>query len=280
VEGGSFFMGRGDVNASDAFAGGNADEQPAFSAQVDEFWLDEYEVTVGRFRRYVEEYDKFLSTVGDNMGEFSKVQGSGWQSAWKADSIPTTTQALKSDLKICGSDSTWTDAPGSNEGKPINCVTWYQAFLFCFWDGGHLPTEKQWEYAAARGTKDRLYPWGQQHPDNNLAVFNCSVCGSGGLPVVGSTSLGQGAWGHQDLAGSVAEWVFDRYDETWYVQYSPGGCQDNTYYCANTNKGLNRVVRGGGYKDPPAMLRAAARGYWAPTYTNTNVGFRCAYIAP
>jgi hypothetical protein len=41
VEGGSFFMGRGDVNASDAFAGGNADEQPAFSAQVDEFWLDE-----------------------------------------------------------------------------------------------------------------------------------------------------------------------------------------------------------------------------------------------
>ncbi len=53
-------------------------------------------------------------------------------------------------------------APGTNETYAINCMTWYEAFAFWVWAGGRLPIEAEWEYAAAGGDENRLYPWGQQ----------------------------------------------------------------------------------------------------------------------
>src|SRR5262249_2640018 len=105
---------------------------------------------------------------------------------------------------------------------PINRLTWATAFLFCSWDGGRLPTEAEWEYAATGREFDSLtsgrdYPWGDQEPDCTLA--NMIKCGSGTSVAVDSL-LPWGGLYH--MGGNVTEWTADSFT------YMPGPCWDGT----------------------------------------------------
>jgi len=50
--------------------------------------------------------------------------------------------------------STWREPETDTSQHPINYVSWYEAFAYCAWDGGRLPTEAQWEYAAVGGDEN------------------------------------------------------------------------------------------------------------------------------
>ncbi|MGH7734683.1 MAG: SUMF1/EgtB/PvdO family nonheme iron enzyme, partial [Gemmatimonadales bacterium] len=78
----------------------------------------------------------------------------GWQSADDSYVVPSATNLA------CDAYASWTDTPASNEHLPIDCVNWYEAYAFCIWDGGFLPAEAEWEFAAADGDQVREYPWG------------------------------------------------------------------------------------------------------------------------
>jgi len=239
-----------------------ANEQPEHDAAVAGFHLDTFEVTVGRFRQFAHQYDGTPPQPGS--GAHSLIPGSGWRPEWN-DRLPATQAELIDSLACTPNDlHTWTDTPGTNETYPICCVSWHLAFAFCAWSGRRLPTEAEWEAAAAGGDENRLYPWGQAEPDPLRANF----AGSEASPFVsvGSHPSGKGRWGHHDLAGSMWEWVLD--DFSMY----DGELCDN---CATL--GPNEPVnRGGGWAWSKAShLRATAR-FKSPPYRAANVGFRCA----
>ena len=96
----------------------------SYPATVSDFYLDKYEVTVGRFRRFVNAgMGTQKSVPAEGAGAHPRIAGSGWSSTWNTN-LAADTDALRTDQKCFASYQSWTDAPGSNESKPVNCLSW------------------------------------------------------------------------------------------------------------------------------------------------------------
>lgn len=248
-----------------------ANEQPAHEVSLSSFGLDAYEVTVGRFRKFVAGYPGNRPSVG--AGANPKIAGSGWDALWNS-KLPVDRSALMTAVQCDPTFQTWTPAVGPNEQKPINCVDWYTAFAFCAWDGGRLPTEAEWEYAAKAGSEARVWPWGFAPPSPSLASYGClfdgdPACSAADLPAVGSTPMGVSKWGQQDLAGSVFEWMADA--EGWYP-YTTATATDPGV----VSPALGGLSRGGEFRHSPFFMRATFRAMSSDDYRSAGLGVRCA----
>jgi formylglycine-generating enzyme required for sulfatase activity len=268
-----------DCCVSNVVTGGtfNRSNDAAFPATVSDFRLDVYEVTVGRFRAFVAAGKGTQAnppSPGD--GAHPKIASSGWDPAFNAD-LPATTDALKAELKCDAAFPAWTDAPSGNETRPINCVTWFEAFAFCAWDGGRLPTEAEWNYAAAGGSEQREYPWGAAI-DQSKASYNCHGAGAGAcvfadmLPVGSKSPQGDGRWGQADLAGNVWEYTLD-YSA---VPYRLNPCTN----CADLRAAPYRTFRGGGFANDFFYETTSIRLERSPKIADYDVGIRCARSTP
>ena len=241
-----------------------------FPATLSDFRLDKYEVTVGRFRAFV---NAGMGTQANppltKAGAHASIIASGWDASWNT-SLPATPSALLTALKCDAALQMWTDQPGSNENRPMNCLTWFEAMAFCAWDSGYLPTEAEWNYAAAGGEQQRAYPWSAPAAsltiDLQHASYNVDGATDGPVLVVGSRPAGDGRWSQSDLAGNVVEWTLD-----WQGPY-PSACTD----CANLAATAARVTRGGGFGFDAAILRTADRIGGNPANISPLNGARCA----
>jgi formylglycine-generating enzyme required for sulfatase activity len=257
VEGGEF------IRAYDGVDGGPFVTTPLV-ATVSSFSLDTYEVTVGRFRPFVAAYPASLPQAGDGKNP-SDPTDPGWNAAWTAGMVRPTSG-------VCEGTPLWTDAPSTADKLPMNCVSWFEAFAFCIWDGGRLPTEAEWNYAAAGGSEQRAYPWSVPPTDVTIdrtrAVFDVHQAER-----VGSVPDGRGRYGQLDLAGNVSEWVVDCRENIGSPPLVP--CND----CAlRTATPVSCGIHGGSWVDDSTSLtlRAAGRRSLEPSRRANITGFRCA----
>jgi formylglycine-generating enzyme required for sulfatase activity len=268
-------------------------------ATVSTFSLDKYLVTVGRFRQFVKAWAGgagWLPPAGS--GKHAYLNGGkglvdvgtpgayepGWDPAYNVNIALTDTS-----LTSCMWPYTWTSTPGENERLPMDCVDWYEAYAFCIWDGGFLPSEAEWEYAASGGSQQREYPWGSTEPgtSNRYAIYSdgYGTCyypigtlmpcvGTGNIAPVGYTILGAGLWGQLDLAGNVSEWTLDwsKVPDTEFLYTDPWTDCVNLY----SAQPYFRVFRGGSFQNVQSFLLSASRMSDTPALGFTDVGVRCA----
>lgn len=247
---------------------------PSHKATLSPFVLDKFEVTVSRFRAFVEGgFGTRIHPPAVGAGAHPKRPESGW-SASDTKELAAGISELRGLLQCDPDFATWTNAPGPNESRPVNCVTWYEAFAFCAWDGGRLPTYAELNFAAAGGDEQRVYPWSSPPQTDVIsreyASYGCwragERCALSDVLVVGSKPLGNGRWGHADLAGNLWEYVLDR----GIGASTP--CDD----CVDMEKADYPLMRGGAYQSEGALLRAAKPGATTWGARTSIQGFRCA----
>ena len=273
----------------------------SYPATISDFRLDKYEVTVGRFRKFVDAWVAgWRPSAG--MGKHAHLNSGrglastaggyepGWDGTWTAYvGAPDTAAVIPSGagaanrnewdsrLDCWNGYASWTGGAATNERKPMNCMTWYELHAFCVWDGGFLPAEAEWEYAAAGGSEERPYPWGGSVPDPNvaMAIYGCYLNGTGqctgatNIAAVGTVVAGASKVGHLDLGGNVSEWNLD-WDQSPYV----APCSN----CTNLSAGLYRALRGGSFNVNATHLASADRGSDSPSSRNIAFGGRCARV--
>lgn len=208
---------------------GPADERPVRTVWLDGFYIDKYEVS--------------------------------W-AEWKASGLPWAPERL--------SRMPYPEAPdwGIREDEPVVNVSWTWAKKYAEWAGKRLPTEAQWE-KAARGTDGRTWPWGNEPPTFERAVWRQHPIAKKSLAPVDCCAAGASPWGALNMAGNAYEWCEDIYDARAYARLPD---RDPV----NLEGGRYRVLRGGAFLLEVEDLRSALRYRLYPEDKGDYIGFRTA----
>ncbi|MBX2810564.1 MAG: formylglycine-generating enzyme family protein [Myxococcales bacterium] len=200
------------------------DEYPRYRLFLDEFWIDQTEVTVEAYHTCVAEGSCSSAGLGEG---------------------------------CMGQEVT-------HSSFPINCVSWYQAKIYCESLGKQLPTEAQWE-RAARHQEEDIYPWGNKLPTPMRAVFGREQ--SQGIEPICSRSAGRN--GLCDMAGNVREWVENCYLSSRITE--PASSVRARNACIS---GI-RVTRGGSAFTDAKWMRVSDRSWYPSNAGYQDFGFRC-----
>jgi iron(II)-dependent oxidoreductase len=155
------------------------------------------------------------------------------------------------------------------DDEPVIHVNWHEATAWCRWAGRRLPTEAEWEFAAATvpgmpGVK-RRYPWGDAAPSADTAnLYDVA----GRCAPVGAFTAGDSAWGLRQMIGNVWEWTAD-----WFQPY-PGFVRDPYAEYSEPWFGNHKVLRGGCHATRATLIRNTWRNFYMPERRDVFAGFR------
>jgi formylglycine-generating enzyme required for sulfatase activity len=271
IPAGSFTMGNC-MNSSEGYS----DELPLHTVYVSAFYMDKYDVT---------------KSLWDTVYQWAIVHGYSFDYAGSGKASTHPVQSI--DWYDCVK---WCNARSEKEGK---VPAYYmdaglgvryrtgQLAPYVSWSSGYrLPTEAEWEKAARGGASGRRFPWGNtiSWSQANYNAFPLLAGGyaydvnptsgyhptfaTGAYPYTSPVgSFAANGYGLYDMAGNVWQWCWD-----WYGSYSSGAQTDPR----GPASGSSRGIRGGCWYDDAIYCRAAIRnGYFSPSSSSSDVGFRC-----
>ena len=250
VEAGPFVMGAG----ADGFAYDN--ERPRHEVDVAAFEIDRLPVSNAGYLEFVED------------GGYRRPElwtDAGW--AWRAEAAAERPLFWTAD----GREQRFDRRDPIEPSLPVMHVSWFEADAFARWAGKRLPTEAEWEKAAAwapDASAPRTFPWGDEPPTTDRA--NLDQLAFGPLPV-GCHPAGASAYGVLGLLGDAWEWTAGDFAGYPGFRAHPYREYSEVFFGA----GL-KVLRGGSWATRPSVARNSFRNWDFPERRQIFSGFRCA----
>ncbi|MDY7106050.1 MAG: ergothioneine biosynthesis protein EgtB [Actinomycetota bacterium] len=244
-------------------------ERPAHAVELAPFAIDRTPVTNAAFARFVED---------GGYGDPRHWSTAGWR--WRGEAELVAPQFWAHDEREVWTVLRFGRRIALDPHEPVQHVCWFEADAYARWAGKRLPTEAEWECAAAWdpvGRRSRRYPWGDHDPTPELArlAFDERHLGDvvpvAGPAPVGSHPRGAAASGCVDMVGGVWEWTssdfggYPGFEVDPYPEYSAVFFGDD-----------HKVLRGGSWATHPFAVRTTFRNWDLPIRRQIFAGFRCA----
>ena len=265
IEGGLFWMGYDSGGSSPTVREGSVapfafdNEKPAHQVFLQDYALDRALVSNGDYLEFIRDggYQNFRWWFSE-----------GWEAvnveSWRA---PLYWELHENAWMI--RDFAGLHAVESKANEPVCHASFFEASAFAKWAGKRLPTEAEWEKAAAFDPQTRqqtAFPWGDDLDESKANLFENGLWAPA---PIGSFPNGQNAYGCQQMIGDVWEWTtsdyvpypgfkseFDEYNDKWFVN--------------------QKVLRGGSFATPQIHVRSTYRNFFHAHERWMTSGFRCA----
>ncbi len=270
VEAGPFQMG----DRSRRFAYDN--ERPAWEA-----WTGEYEI--GRYPVTNSEYFEFIAAGGYTNPDLWSPEGWRWvgetglyaPGGW----APGSDHGVLTPASACeaargGTLTDWYQRTGLGERQlgtlePVSHVCYWEAEAYARFAGARLPTEVEWEKAAAWDPVSRAsrpYPWGHALPAPEHANLDQLQFGTAPVSAFPGGTSPTGCWA---MLGDIWEWTsspfgpYPGFEPFPYAEYSEVFFGD-----------AYRVLRGGSWASRRTIARNSFRNWDYPIRRQIFSGFR------
>lgn len=273
----------GDALSDSIDDGGMINETPVHDVYVSAFYMDRYEVSYAFWEE--------VRVWGLTNGYLFFHNGFG-----KASNHPVVSIAWLDCIKWCNARSEKAGLTPSYYYTDVGGVTnvyrsgFREALVDWNANGFRLPTDAEWEKAARGGAKGRRFPWSD---NNTIAQSRANYFGNpslydtnsgfhpafavGAQPYTSPVGyFAPNSYGLYDMAGNVAEWCWDWYDQAWYTNSAAADADTRGPIGNVTGNRSERVTRNGGWSQGSYDARVSHRKGVSDYESARELGFRCA----